>query len=1747
MASIDQLQIEIQASSQDAKNAIDNLVKSLKDLNKQLGIKDGTAFARTLGSMARAMDSFTGKMNNFNASKFSETAKGAESAYTSLNRATEQAEKYREALSKISKSDIASVQKGLLERDLAKKTGVDALSVKQEPPLALPMFDKMLPAVLQTQTAVNGVYQSIENIVSDRPQLDAITNSFVEWKNQLSESALGLPMFEKQLPAVGNFDKMLPAVVETRTATDQLYSSIEDVINEGPKLDAVSKAFYDWKSSLLDTARTMEQTGASFDKWKVPEAGANPSFNRESMGWVSDIKPEVVEGYFDEIEDAANKCLPAIRNVGTTALATTDSFKQMETYAKKAYESTAESFEGIKSWDLGTGLEEPLKRLSQNAKYVKSDIERATEAARVFKETINGMESGKVLFDKEKYDEAVQGYEKATETIKNYKNELLGVSDEKSPSGEGDSGANVLTNIVELGEALEKVSGRLDMVAEKGIAMFKFLTIPLRKATEEYREKFSNMIGHVVNFRKNFQAHMKKVSDFWKRTMRTFTFMLVRKAITEIMKEVNNAIQSLAMFSNAMGTQFNQSISLLVADFQYLGRSIVSVFAPLIDFIAPIIDAIVDKIALLLRYIGMLMAALTGASSFTKAKKNVGNYAKSLDGASKSAKNLTMGIDELNILAENSGGGSAKPYDGWEDAWEEVEIPDWIKNLADKIKGMFADLLEPIKKAWEQVKEYFKFAFQYMTDQIVQLAQSIWDAFITVWKQDKTVELFKTLFRIVADLMIVVGNLAKRFREAWDEADRGIKIFEGIRDILLILAEHVRNVTWYMVRWSSELDFSNLLDGVINLLDGLKLLADFIGGVFEDVMKNVVLRYITFLIEEGIPHLLNKIDEVIKKFNFEKIRQDLVPIEEAFERLLVNLDFGKTNAFGNLGEQIAAFTNSEEFSNFTQRIAEIMDLISAEDVEKILTGIGQGIIEIAESLVNFVNSDGFMSFLEFIDKWVKDATSEDIAGVIKSLATAIGIFKFGAFATEKLAGFFKFATVIVALKNLHEIAAGLTAVGEGGAAASGGFAAVASSAATVVAIIAAVIAAVYSLIASFGGLHGLIERVKEAFDRVRETFRLVAEALNMGEHINRLKAHFQGLIVKLGNMKDFWNILLYLVEALAHVFAVVLAPAIDIIITAFDVVIQIVSGVIDVIGGLASAIMGLIEGITTGDWSKLNDSFSRMGEGLVETFIMPFGTIAENVNEAVVGAVKGVGSLFSDEVDTDIKSVDWEKIPAADTAGQGVVNGFTNSYQSAAQQAESTIKATTKTMLSNGTNVIGKVDYAPIADAHTTKMINEMNYSAASLDWASYGTLVNTEVGNSILAQTKPFDDANKTTALEGAQQFGAEYANYFSNNNEIADTLGEFGKTSATELTNSFNDSIELGKDSSNTALLAWFGSIKGTINRQMDQLKAMFSSMLADVFNPKSIDVTTPINNIFKTITDTFTTNINNLGNALLSSILPTFIQTYILPFFNVEMWQPMFDNLLNIVFIPAFERFKTWFDESMLVWWEEHMLTWFTVERWDEDIFTPLAENIHEHFETFSSWWDASMLAWWENQVKPWFEQEKWRTLFEQILEVTEEVFKKINEAIQENIIEATEVVIDSCGEMMEALNEVIEAIGEIVRGIGDLGAFKGKMEFTFGQFASGGFPAYGSLFVAGEPGAGTELVGNIHGRTGVVSNGEITGIEDAVYATGNAESELLSQLISLTRAMLDKEPVVITDKDIARLNNSGQGKIGMSIIS
>ena len=138
--------------------------------------------------------------------------------------------------------------------------------------------------------------------------------------------------------------------------------------------------------------------------------------------------------------------------------------------------------------DLGTGLpEKPLQQVEESAKKAASALEQAYEDMRKFKELISGMENGKLPFNQEDLTRYIQGYDNAKKVVDDFK---------KSLSNEGKKVTfmrDMLPELIELGEGLEKLAHKFEEISEKGEKLFEFLIKPLEHVAEEYKEKFENM------------------------------------------------------------------------------------------------------------------------------------------------------------------------------------------------------------------------------------------------------------------------------------------------------------------------------------------------------------------------------------------------------------------------------------------------------------------------------------------------------------------------------------------------------------------------------------------------------------------------------------------------------------------------------------------------------------------------------------------------------------------------------------------------------------------------------------------------------------------------------------------------------------------------------------------------------------------------------------------------------------------------------------------------------------------------------------------------------------------------------------------------------------------------------------------------------------------------------------------------------------------------------------------------------
>ena len=170
-------------------------------------------------------------------------------------------------------------------------------------------------------------------------------------------------------------------------------------------------------------------------------------------------------------------------------------------------------------------------------------------------------------------------------------------------------------------------------------------------------------------------------------------YRLIRFMFSQLTKAIKDGINNLYQYSLLMDGTFSKSMDRCATSFLYLKNSMGAMIGPLINSIAPALDFIIDKVVNLFNMVNQLFARLSGANTYTAAKKMATSYAESAEEAAdktkkaaKEIKNATGSIDELNIISKNDDSGSGKEVPDYGSMFEELPISDTISEFADKLK-----------------------------------------------------------------------------------------------------------------------------------------------------------------------------------------------------------------------------------------------------------------------------------------------------------------------------------------------------------------------------------------------------------------------------------------------------------------------------------------------------------------------------------------------------------------------------------------------------------------------------------------------------------------------------------------------------------------------------------------------------------------------------------------------------------------------------------------------------------------------------------------------------------------------------------------------------------------------------------------------------------------------------------------------------------------------------------------------------
>ena len=677
----------------------------------------------------------------------------------------------------------------------------------------------------------------------------------------------------------------------------------------------------------------------------------------------------------------------------------------------------------------------------------RSELGKLYDRAKELNSLLDSMRNNRVQFDTSDVQRSVKELKDVNEQIKALEN-----GETASNKGGANKGSlEWMATIIAIQHQLEKASQAFDHFANIAKKAFLKALTPLKLFKHEFEEikglitmvsrvgsafaMISKPITKVFgNIKKQVDGVVTKIQKAWGKVMRTFTFMLIRKAITQILTTVNEATQSLAAFSKSIGTSFNESMSYITSDLRYIGASLVAMVEPLINKLAPAFDSITDKIVNAINAVNRFLAVITGAKSYTIAKKKIVDYTEATKDANKAVKQLTMGIDELNIL-NDSKEDNKEPESMFE--WEEiptpkVDIPDWLKwlkelweKLKNAILGMLQALWDAIKKAWDNVKDMFLAAFKHLLESLVGLITDIIRDLTRVFKTKEFQEFLERIFRIIAKIAELLATIIDKIREAWNYNDLGFRILMDILAILNTIATHIENILDMTIAWARELTLIPLFEAIEAALQQVNYAIDQIGytvervwGVALDILKLAIEDYIPRLIGvfgdvvEGIGNIFRSLNDAWDKVNFRErfvkafdgIVQEIIPhLEEVGEYFKIwadHLDFKPL-----LNSIIELFESLKPVADFVGKVfADIVEhyiLPMAKHItEKVVPDILKGIAHFADAVDwNKLekNVDKVIRAFEHLNAAIGDGVAKAIDAIGQALAKFINSDKFEKF------------------------------------------------------------------------------------------------------------------------------------------------------------------------------------------------------------------------------------------------------------------------------------------------------------------------------------------------------------------------------------------------------------------------------------------------------------------------------------------------------------------------------------------------------------------------------------------------------------------------------------------------------------------------------------------------------------------------------------------------------------------------------
>ena len=371
--------------------------------------------------------------------------------------------------------------------------------------------------------------------------------------------------------------------------------------------------------------------------------------------------------------------------------------------------------------NVGEAVGQEVEKAGKKIEQQQSTWERLTQQAEEYKSRLKDLISEGADPGNKAYDEAYIGWQNAEYALKQYENsvkEHLAELDQQTVAGKelADIQAKAVINnrdLVALLRQQEAITERMSLLRQAGVGEgyqeYDTLAAKLKYINKEIERQRSGFTKAESAGKKCFAAisrsakqSMGILGEVAKRISKLVIGILIlnqiRKAFNAMVSAAKEGFKNLAQYSN----NYNQQMSALKSSLAQTKNALAAAFEPVVNTVIPYLTQMVSWLNIAIDKVGQFLAAIGGSSTYTRAKKQTIDYAKSLDTASKAAKGALASFDELNVLSQNksdSGAGAGGELAGAA-AFETAPIENQVMESLDRIKELLQPFSDDISDWW---------------------------------------------------------------------------------------------------------------------------------------------------------------------------------------------------------------------------------------------------------------------------------------------------------------------------------------------------------------------------------------------------------------------------------------------------------------------------------------------------------------------------------------------------------------------------------------------------------------------------------------------------------------------------------------------------------------------------------------------------------------------------------------------------------------------------------------------------------------------------------------------------------------------------------------------------------------------------------------------------------------------------------------------------------------------------------------